>query len=67
VIVFNRPADNLEIRSVIVVHGKEMGYPESLFPVLVNGMKNPNEPELLHVDIQALIGNRKGRNRAIVV
>jgi hypothetical protein len=29
-------------------------------------MKNPNEPEFLHMDIQAIIGNREGRNRALV-
>lgn len=65
-LIFDRPADSLKILSVVVVHGKEIGCPESLFPILVYGMKNPNEPEFLPMDIQAIIRNREGKNRAII-
>ena len=66
VIVFNRPEDSLEISSILLIQCEEISSPEPLFPILVNGMKNPNEPEFLHMDIQAIIGNRDGGNRAIV-
>ena len=65
-IVFNRPADSLETSSVVVVHGQEIGSPVSFFPIFVNGMKNPNDPEFFHMDIQSIIRDREGRNRAIV-
>jgi len=66
VIVFNRPADSLEISSVLMIHGEEIGCPVPLFPILVNGMKNPDKSEFLHMDSQTVIRNREERNRAIV-
>jgi hypothetical protein len=65
-IVFNRPADSLEISSVLVIHGEEICSPEPHFPILVDGMKDPDEPEFFHMDVQSVIRDTKGGNRVVV-
>jgi len=65
-IILDRPADSLEILSVLMVHGQEIRCPEPVFPIFVNRMKHTDKPVFLHMNCHAVVRNHKGRDRAVL-
>jgi len=49
-----------------MIHGEEIGCPEPVFPVFVDGMKHTDESIFFHMDGHAIIRDLKIRDRSVL-